>query len=123
MRFLVWFLAVFYAANGAVMIAAPEWWYGATPGVTGTGPFNPHFVVDVGIAFFGSGLMIGWGAAGAGWRLILAGAAFPVGHALFHIVGFLDGDVHGPVWVEVFGVILPAVAALWLAAAMRAQER
>jgi hypothetical protein len=122
MRVLAWVLAVFSAVNGAVMIAAPEWWYGATPGVSGTGPFNPHFVIDVGIAFAVSGFMIGWGASGAGWRLILAGAAFPVGHALFHIVDLLGGHGHGPLWVEVFGVILPAAATLWLATAMRAQE-
>jgi hypothetical protein len=122
MKVLAWILAVFYAVNGAVMIADPQWWYGATPGVSGTGPFNPHFVVDVGIAFLGSGLLIGWGASGAGWRLVLAGAAFPVGHALFHIVGFLDGHVHGPVWVEALGVVLPAGLAVWAAWTMRKQE-
>lgn len=122
MRVLAWILAGFYVLNGIPMIAAPDWWYGATPGVPGTGPLNPHFVVDVGIAFLGSGLMIGWGAAGAGWRLALAGAAFPAGHALFHIVGFLAGENHGPLLVEVFGVIVPAGLALWLATAMRAKE-
>lgn len=122
MAVLAWILAVFYMANGVVMIAGPDWWYGATPGVTGTGPFNAHFVVDVGIAFLSSGLLIVWGAAGAGWRLILAGAAFPVGHALFHITGFTDGHVHGPVWIEIFGVVIPGALTLWAAWAAKAQE-
>lgn len=123
MSVLAWFLAVFYLANGTVMIAAPGWWYGATPGVSGTGPFNPHFVVDVGIAFAFSGLMIGWGVRGGGWRLVLAGAAFPVGHALFHVIGLLGGHGHGPLLVEVFGVMLPAALVLWVATALRAQEK
>jgi hypothetical protein len=122
MGVLAWVLAAFYLGNGVVMIAAPEWWYGATPGVSGTGPFNPHFVVDVGIAFAVSGAMIGWGAAGAGWRLVLAGAAFPVGHTLFHIVELLGGHGHGPVWVEASGVMFPAAMTLWLASAIRAKE-
>lgn len=122
MRVLAWMLAVFYVANGAPMLAAPEWWYGATPGVAGTGPFNSHFVIDAGIAFTVSGLMLAWGAAGAGWRLTLAGAGFPAGHALFHIAGLLSGDSHGPIWVEIFGVILPAAVTLWTARALKAQE-
>lgn len=122
MAIFAWILAVFYAASGAIMLAAPEWWYGATPGVSGTGPYNPHFVIDIGIAFTVSGFMIGWGAAGAGWRLVLAGAAFPLGHALFHVVEFIGGHSHGPLWVELFGVIVPAASALWVAWAMRKQE-
>ena len=122
MALLAWILAIFYLVNGATMMAAPEWWYGATPGVSGTGPFNPHFVVDVGIAFAVSGGMVAWGASGGGWRLILAGAAFPLGHALFHIVERLSGHGHGPIAVEIFGVMLPAAAALWLASTMRGKE-
>jgi hypothetical protein len=122
MRILTWILAGFYLANGLVMLAAPEWWYGATPGVSGTGPFNPHFVIDVAIAFTVSGALIGWGAAGAGWRLVLAGAGFPAGHALFHVVGLLSGHGHGPVSVEIFGVIVPAALTLWVAWALHAKE-
>lgn len=122
MSILAKILAVFYAANGAAMLIAPGWWFGATPGVQESGPYNPHFVVDVGIAFTVSGMMIAWGAAGAGWRLILAGAAFPSGHALFHVAGMLGGHSHGPVSVEVFGVIVPAVTAVWLAWMERTRE-
>ncbi len=122
MAALTWVLAAFYAVNGAIMILAPGWWYGATPGVSGTGPYNSHFVVDVGIAFTVSGLMIAWGASGAGWRLILAGAAFPVGHALFHLAGMLGGHSHGPLLVEIFGVAVPAAFTVWVAWAFRAKE-
>jgi hypothetical protein len=123
MRILAWLLAVFYLANGAVVLAAPDWWYASTPGVADTGPYNSHFVLDVGIAFAVSGALIAWGAGGGGWRLILSGAGFPVGHAVFHIVGLLGGHAHGPAWVEVAGVILPAVLTLGVAMSFRAKER
>jgi hypothetical protein len=122
MRLLGLILAGFYLANGAVMLAAPEWWYGATPGVSGTGPYNAHFVIDVGIAFGVSGAVIAWGVSGAGWRLILAGAGFPAGHAAFHAIGLIGGHDHGPIWVEVFGVILPAALTLWVVTAARSRE-
>jgi hypothetical protein len=122
MRIVAWILAVFYMASGAPMLVAPLWWFGVTPGVTDTGPFNAHFVVDAGIAFTVSGLAIAWGAAGAGWRLVLIGSAFPAGHALFHILGLFSGHGHGPVFVEVFGVVLPAGLSLLAAMTLRAQE-
>lgn len=122
MRILAWFFALFYVINGVVMIVAPGWWYGATPGVRDSGPFNPHFIIDVGIAFAGSGALIGCGTNGAGWRVLLAGAVFPVGHALFHIVELLTGEAGGPLLVHVFGVILPAFLTLWTAWSLKAKE-
>jgi hypothetical protein len=122
MTTLGYLLAGFYILNAGPMVASPAWWFGTTPGVSGTGPFNPHFVIDVGIAFGVSGLMIGWGAAGAGWRLVLAGSAFPAGHALFHGIGLLGGHSHGPIAVEILGVMVPAALALCVAWAMRKKE-
>ena len=37
-------LGLFYLVNGAWMILAPNGWYAATPGVSATGPMNPHFI-------------------------------------------------------------------------------
>lgn len=37
------------AANGIFMLVAPENWYFAVPGVTSTGPFNQHFLRDIGL--------------------------------------------------------------------------
>jgi hypothetical protein len=122
MKVLAWVLAAFYVASGAPMIFAPDWWFGVTPGVAATGPFNPHFVVDVGIAFLASGLMIAWGAAGGGWRLVLAGVLFPAGHALFHMFELLGGHGHGPLWVELLGIVAPASLAVGTAMSLRVKE-
>jgi hypothetical protein len=39
------------AANGVFMLVAPGDWYFAVPGVTTTGPFNQHFLRDIGLIF------------------------------------------------------------------------
>jgi hypothetical protein len=39
------------AANGLFMLISPAKWYFAVPGVTTTGPFNQHFVRDIGLIF------------------------------------------------------------------------
>lgn len=38
-------------ANGLYMLASPAAWYFAVPGVTTTGPFNQHFLRDIGLIF------------------------------------------------------------------------
>ena len=46
-RLIAALLALTMGGNGLVMLAAGRWWYGVVPGVTMTGPFNPHFVKDM----------------------------------------------------------------------------
>ena len=38
-------------ANGIFMLYTPLDWYFAVPGVTTTGPFNQHFLRDIGLIF------------------------------------------------------------------------
>ena len=74
------------AANGAFMLALPDGWYLAVPGVTTTGPFNQHFIRDIGLIFLllGAGLLVG--AARPRLRALLwtGAAVWLCGHALFH---------------------------------------
>ncbi|MBK6702872.1 MAG: hypothetical protein IPG56_03225 [Caulobacteraceae bacterium] len=46
------------AANGGFMLAAPPLWYDSVPGLAHTGPFNPHFVSDIGVAYVVAGLAL-----------------------------------------------------------------
>jgi hypothetical protein len=59
-RGLLSLLGLFHQPNGLFMIADTEAWYLTAPGVSQTGPMNPHFIVDIGLAFAASG-------AGALW--------------------------------------------------------
>lgn len=73
-------------ANGTFMLVSPADWYFAVPGVTTTGPFNQHFIRDIGIVylFLGAALLIG--AARPGPRVVLWSGAtlWQTCHAIFH---------------------------------------
>lgn len=117
-RIITALLAVALAANGVVMLAAGRWWYGAVPGVTSTGPFNPHFVKDIGAAYLVCGLAFGWRAWGqaGGWGAAVAGAAFLVLHALVHVAdAFAMGDAAAAFARDLPGIYLTAALAAWAA--------
>jgi hypothetical protein len=78
--------------NGLFMLVAPGQWFAAVPGVPV--PFNPHFVMDIGMAYLASGAGLMWGARAGRTAAIVAGAGavWPVLHALIHIDGWL---MHG----------------------------
>ena len=114
-RTLLLSLGVLHIANGAVMLVAPMSWYEAVPGVSGTGPYNHHFILDVGMAFIASGGLLALGArTGAlAASFAVSGASWPILHALIHIAGWLtSGFPSEPpmIFSEVFGVV--ALAAL-----------
>jgi hypothetical protein len=69
-RWIAGVLAVFNISNGLAMLFASSTWWASVPGVPDTGPFNPHFVEDVGAAFLMAGLALG----GRAWQHHHAGA-------------------------------------------------
>src|SRR5262249_11333782 len=76
-RWIAAILGLFNAGNGLVMLFASSAWWASVPGVPDIGPFNPHFVQDVGAAFLVSGLSL----AARAWRPVywpaaVAGSAF-----------------------------------------------
>lgn len=89
-RVALGFLGLFHLANGLYMLAAPDAWYAAVPGVTLTGPINHHFIEDVGLAYIASalGLLLGARKGNAAAAFALAGATWPVLHALLHLWGW-----------------------------------
>jgi hypothetical protein len=109
-------LALILAANGLAMLAAPHFWYQITPGVTGTGPLNVHFVRDIGAAYLiaAGGFLWMWRDPQA-WRAALAGSAFLAMHALVHVGEMIVGsfDIHH-LLRDLPGVFLLPVFALWL---------
>lgn len=112
-------LCVAALANGVYMLVAPESWYFAVPGVTTTGPFNQHFVRDIGLIFLLLGGAFLFGAARPELRVPLWGAAalWLSGHALFHFWEVAVG-ICGPSALarDFAAVTLPAILALALTA-------
>jgi hypothetical protein len=62
-------------ANGVFMLVSPENWYFTVSGVTSPGPFNQHFVRDIGLIF------------------LFLGGAFLAGLAQPQLRVFLDGGL------------------------------
>ena len=122
-------LGIGTSANALWMLAGPMHWYTDLPAaVPDTGPFNPHFVRDIGCAFLTVGVALLWAAFEPRHRLPLAvvSAVFLVAHALLHAYDTLRGALgHAHWWLDVPGVYLPAllIAGAAVALARRAPGR
>jgi hypothetical protein len=114
-------LALSMGGNGLVMLAAGRWWYGAVAGVPETGPFNPHFVKDIGAAYLVVGAVFAWLAARPSPQArgaAMAAAAFLALHAAIHLAEAAGASAGLADLARDFpGVILPALLAVWTVAA------
>jgi len=112
-RALAALTALFNIANGLWMLFAGAAWYAAVPGVIHTGPFNPHFVQDIGAAFLVAGLALAVRAwRTALWPAAVTGAAFLAAHALIHLADIAKGHVESPLR-DIVAVVIPAIVALY----------
>lgn len=108
-------LGVAAEANGLFMLASPGGWYFAVPGVTTTGPFNQHFVRDIGLIFLFLGAAFLVGAVSPRHRIVAWGAStiWLGGHALFHFWEVAVGICGPSALVRDFGAVtLPALVGL-----------
>lgn len=111
-------LGVLWILTGISIFADPMGFYDIVPGLKLMGPFNLHFIRDVGLAFVASGAALAWGAYVSAQLLVYAGLGWPSLHALFHIQiwshrGFpLDGIFAFDLAV-VIGPPLLAFLAMW----------
>jgi len=100
-------------ANALWMLAGPMHWYTDLPAaVPDTGPFNPHFVRDIGCAFLTAGFALVWAALAPALRFPLASVAafFFAAHALLHVYDTAVGNLpHTHWWLDLPGVYLPAL--------------
>jgi hypothetical protein len=122
-------MGVLGLANGVYMLIDPDAWYYAVPGVTTTGPFNQHFIRDIGLIFLMLGGVFLVGVRRAEQRALLWGGAslWLSGHALFHFWEVAAGICGSEVLARDFpAVTLPAIIGwaltLWAARAQAAQR-
>lgn len=106
-------LALGNLANGLWMLADPQLWYTDLPAkVPDFGPYNEHFVRDLGFVFVTLAGALGWAARRPAFRvpLVAVTTAFYVFHAAGHVFdtarGFVDPS-HW--WVDMPGVYVPAL--------------
>ena len=117
-------LGVVSVGNALWMLAGPMHWYHELPaGVPDTGPFNAHFVRDIGCAFVAIGAALLWAARAPQVRapLVAIAALFYVAHAALHVFDTLSGALDADHWaLDLPGVYLPALLLAWLAVRVRA---
>ncbi len=116
---LLLILGIATLANALWMLAGPMRWYTDLPAaVPDTGPFNPHFVRDIGCAFLTTGVALIWAAKSRRFRLPLVSIAalFLAAHAILHFYDTISGALGHNHWlldlpgVYFPGVLLPIIA-------------
>jgi hypothetical protein len=117
-RWIAAAMALLLGGNGLAMLFAGLAWYDAVPGVPATGPYNAHFVRDIGAAYLVAALGLAWFAwrPREGWPAMAAGAAFLTFHAAIHVYDAACGATPlADVGRDFVGVYLFAVIPLALA--------
>ena len=116
-KWLLGLIGGLHLINGAAMWVAPAFWYAQTPGVAMTGPFNTHFVKDIGLIYLLSGAALIFGYLRSDPTALVLGAAWPAMHAAFHFWMWLARGmpVDSEAIVNLCGIQLPAWVALFFA--------
>lgn len=102
--------------NGGWMLFFPLSWYENFPAsIPHTGPFNSHFVRDLGVAFLVVAVAFWWSARNIdrAYSVHLVLTAFFTGHALIHIADIVVGRLpQSHLLIDTPGVFLPALLML-----------
>ena len=119
LKIIYLFFCLLSIFNGAWMLLFPLSWYTDLPAaVPNTGPFNQHFVRDLGVVFLLIGFAFGWAALNIDRSrpVHLAITVFFTGHALIHLADIMSGRLPHSHWlIDTPGVFLPALLMILLA--------
>ncbi len=101
------------------MLLFPRSWYADFPAdISHTGPFNPHFVRDLGVVYLVVALAFAWSARNVdqSWPVHLALMVFFVGHAFIHVLDIASARLPHSHWlIDAPGVFIPALIMIVLA--------
>ena len=111
-RTLIWTLVAFYLLTGLYIAVLPHDFYLNAPGAADTGPYNMHFIRDVGFAFLTSSAAIGYGLHSEQKPLLVFGSVWLLIHGLFHLtLWILHGlQLDGAALIDALVVTIPAIA-------------
>ncbi len=123
-RWLIWALVAFYLLTGLYIAIIPHDFYLNAPGAKETGPYNMHFIRDVGFAFLTSAAAVGYGLYHNLKPLMVFGALWLLIHGLFHLTLWVLHGMHfdSAAMVDMVVVSIPAVLIFALCARFRASE-
>src|SRR6266850_3472866 len=116
---ILWIIAVMDIVTGIEMFFFPgAWFFRLVPGVTETGPFNGHLVMDGGTFFLAVG--IGLVAAALNPRgnavAVVVAAVAGIMHSILHLYSHAAGLLSAQHMVtEVLGIYVPAIVLVVIA--------
>ena len=116
---VLWIIAAMDIVNGIEMFFLPSaWFFRLVPGVTETGPFNEHLVIDGGTFFLAVG--IGLVAAALNPRrnaiAVVIAAIAGVMHSILHLYSHAAGLLSSKHLItEVLGIYVPAIVLIVIA--------
>jgi len=121
-RTSIWALVAYYLATGVYIAVLPLDFYQNGPGVSATGPYNMHFLRDVGFAFLVSSAAIAYGLYRNQKAVMVFGALWLLIHGLFHLtLWVLHGmQLDGAAITDMILVTIPAIAVFLLCLRFRA---
>ena len=123
-KLLIWGLVAYYLVTGFYIALTPFDFYQNAPGASATGPYNMHFIRDVGFAFITSSLAIAYGLHRNIGILTVFGALWLLIHGLFHLSLWLLHGMHfnQAAVVDLVLVTLPAIAVFALCTRFQAAQ-
>lgn len=115
-RLLIWAFAGFFLLTGLWIAVLPHDFYLNAPGALETGPYNMHFVRDVGFAFITSSVGIGYGVYAHQKPVLVFGSVWLLIHGLFHLTLWVvhGMPLNGAALVDAVLVSMPAIAVFTL---------
>ena len=125
LKIILYLTALAHAVAAAWMISSPAHFYETVPIVNAVGPYNFHFIIDVGLVYAACAALMAYGAWRGAPLLALAGALWPALHGVFHIIMIFVMNTTSPLMLawEFVTVIGPAAAGLWAALAFLRAEK
>lgn len=109
---LIWGFVAYYLLTGLYIAILPHDFYVNAPGVQATGPYNMHFIRDVGFAFLASSVAIGYGIYASVKPVMMFGALWLLIHGIFHLTLWMVHGMHldSAAMIDLALVSIPAVA-------------
>ncbi|MEO8452162.1 MAG: hypothetical protein ABI647_20390 [Gemmatimonadota bacterium] len=124
---LIALVALLALANGLMMLVSPLGWYQMMmPTIQLTGPANPHFIRDIGLAYLCSGVMLVYAVIDprGRWLAAVAGSLWLGAHGALHVYEVLAGiGAAAVLWGDAPAVLGPPIV-VWIAIGiLRARRR
>jgi len=111
-RLLIWAFVSFYLLTGLYIAVFPYDFYLNAPGAQATGPYNMHFMRDVGFAFLTSSVAIAYGIYANAKPVMVFGSLWLLVHGLFHLTLWAAHGMQfdSSALIDAITVWIPAIA-------------